>query len=170
MKAARSRFPIVISRSSASSMAVAMAKQSNIDVVTYVRGGRFNYFDHGARTIRIRELIEAISPISSVNCIALIRFNTDCWSAVSMDVFRTPRKIESLSSLLSSLEPHGPACSLAGATAGLTSRHQERACWSPQWHDSAVPARCQSYRRIGRSVRLTGHHRRSNIAPSIIQV
>lgn len=47
-KAARSHFPIVISRSSASAMAVAMAKQSGIDVVTYVRGGRFNYFPHGA--------------------------------------------------------------------------------------------------------------------------
>ncbi len=47
VKAARSRFPIVISRSSASSMAIAMAKQSNVDVVTYVRSGRFDYFDHG---------------------------------------------------------------------------------------------------------------------------
>lgn len=47
VKASRSRFPIVISRSSASAMAVGMAKQSHIDVVTYVRGGRFNYFDHG---------------------------------------------------------------------------------------------------------------------------
>lgn len=47
-KAARSRFPVVISRSSASAMAVAMAKQSGIDVITYVRGGRFNYFPHGA--------------------------------------------------------------------------------------------------------------------------
>jgi FdhD protein len=46
-KAARSHFPIVISRSSASAMAVGMAKQSGIDVVTYVRGGRFNYFPHG---------------------------------------------------------------------------------------------------------------------------
>jgi FdhD protein len=47
-KAARSNFPIVISRSSASAMAVAMAKQSRIDVITYVRAGRFNYFPHGA--------------------------------------------------------------------------------------------------------------------------
>ena len=47
IKAARSYFPIVISRSSASSMAVAMAKQSEIDVITYVRAGRFNYFPHG---------------------------------------------------------------------------------------------------------------------------
>jgi FdhD protein len=47
-KAARSGFPIVISRSSASAMAVAMAKQSGIDVVTYVRAKRFNYFCHGA--------------------------------------------------------------------------------------------------------------------------
>lgn len=47
VKAARSYFPIVISRSSASAMAVAMAKQSGIDVITYVRGGRFNYFPYG---------------------------------------------------------------------------------------------------------------------------
>jgi len=47
VKAARSCFPIVISRSSASAMAVAMAKQSGIDVITYVRAGRFNYFPHG---------------------------------------------------------------------------------------------------------------------------
>jgi FdhD protein len=47
IKAARSYFPIVISRSSASAMAVAMAKQSKIDVITYVRAGRFNYFPHG---------------------------------------------------------------------------------------------------------------------------
>lgn len=46
-KAARSNFPIVISRSSASAMAVAMGEQSGIDVITYVRGGRFNYFSHG---------------------------------------------------------------------------------------------------------------------------
>ena len=47
VKAARSCFPIVISRSSASALAVAMAKQSQIDVITYVRAGRFNYFPHG---------------------------------------------------------------------------------------------------------------------------
>jgi len=47
-KAARSNFPMVVSRSSASAMAVAMAQQQGIDVVTYVRGGRFNYFPHGA--------------------------------------------------------------------------------------------------------------------------
>jgi FdhD protein len=46
-KAARSHFPVVISRSSASALAVAMAAQSGIDVITYVRGGRFNYFPHG---------------------------------------------------------------------------------------------------------------------------
>jgi len=46
-KAARSRFPIVISRSSASALAVSIARQSHIDVVTYVRSGRFNYFPHG---------------------------------------------------------------------------------------------------------------------------
>jgi FdhD protein len=47
-KAARSRFPAVISRSSASALAVNMARQVGIDVITYVRGGRFNYFAHGA--------------------------------------------------------------------------------------------------------------------------
>lgn len=47
-KAARSHFPIVISRSSASAMAVGMARVSGVDVVTYVRGGRFNYFSFGA--------------------------------------------------------------------------------------------------------------------------
>lgn len=47
-KAARSRFPIVISRSSASALAVGMAHQQGIDIITYVRGGRFNYFSHGA--------------------------------------------------------------------------------------------------------------------------
>ncbi len=47
IKAARSNFPIVISRSSASSIAIATAKQQQIDVATYVRAGRFNYFSHG---------------------------------------------------------------------------------------------------------------------------
>lgn len=47
-KTARGGFPIVISRSSASATAVAMARQAGVDVVTYVRGGRFNYFPHGA--------------------------------------------------------------------------------------------------------------------------
>ncbi len=47
IKAARSNFPIIISRSSASSTAIAMAKQQQIDVATYVRAGRFNYFAHG---------------------------------------------------------------------------------------------------------------------------
>lgn len=47
IKASRSAFPIVISRSSASSMAVAMAQQANIDIITYVRAGRFNYFSNG---------------------------------------------------------------------------------------------------------------------------
>ncbi len=47
IKAARSNFPMVISRSSASSVAVAMAKQETIDIATYVRAGRFNYFSHG---------------------------------------------------------------------------------------------------------------------------
>ena len=48
IKAARSNFPVIISRSSASSVAIATAKQQQIDVATYVRGGRFNYFSHGA--------------------------------------------------------------------------------------------------------------------------
>jgi FdhD protein len=47
VKAARSRFPVIVSRSSASALAVFMAEQSGIDVVTYVRAGRFNYFSHG---------------------------------------------------------------------------------------------------------------------------
>ncbi|MEW6352317.1 MAG: formate dehydrogenase accessory sulfurtransferase FdhD [Thermodesulfobacteriota bacterium] len=46
-KAGRSKFPIVVSRSSASSMAVAMAENVRVDVVTYVRGNRFNYFSFG---------------------------------------------------------------------------------------------------------------------------
>lgn len=46
-KTARGGFPVVISRSSASGLAVAMAKELGIDVVTYVRGGRFNFFGHG---------------------------------------------------------------------------------------------------------------------------
>ncbi len=46
-KASRSSFPVIVSRSSASSMAVMMAQQSGIDVITYVRGGRFNYFASG---------------------------------------------------------------------------------------------------------------------------
>jgi len=53
IKAARSNFSMIISRSSASSVAIAMAKQQQIDVVTYVRSTRFNYFSHGAA-----ELIE----------------------------------------------------------------------------------------------------------------
>jgi len=47
-KTARGGFPIVISRSSASAMAVIMARQFGVDVITYVRAGRFNYFSHGA--------------------------------------------------------------------------------------------------------------------------
>lgn len=52
IKAARGRFPIIVSRSSASSMAVAMAQRDGIDVVTYVRAGRFNYFSHGGVLLR----------------------------------------------------------------------------------------------------------------------
>jgi FdhD protein len=47
-KTARGGFPVIISRSSASALAVSMAGQSRIDVITYVRAGRFNYFSHGA--------------------------------------------------------------------------------------------------------------------------
>jgi FdhD protein len=47
-KAARGGFPLIVSRSSASALAVKMAKQSGIDVVTYVRAKRFDYFPHGA--------------------------------------------------------------------------------------------------------------------------
>jgi FdhD protein len=50
-KTARGGFPIVISRSSASAMAVTMARQFGIDVITYVRAGRFNYFSHGATVL-----------------------------------------------------------------------------------------------------------------------
>ncbi len=48
IKTSRGAFPIVISRSSASSVAIATAKQQQIDVATYVRAGRFNYFPHSA--------------------------------------------------------------------------------------------------------------------------
>jgi FdhD protein len=48
IKAARSGFPMIISRSSASALAVNMAVNSKIDVITYVRAGRFNYFGNGA--------------------------------------------------------------------------------------------------------------------------
>jgi FdhD protein len=47
VKASRSGFPIVVSRSSASSLALHLARQSSIDLVTYVRAGKFNYFGHG---------------------------------------------------------------------------------------------------------------------------
>jgi len=47
-KTARGGFSLIISRSSASAMAVSMAKQAGIDVITYVRAGRFNHFAHGA--------------------------------------------------------------------------------------------------------------------------
>lgn len=48
IKASRGGFPLIISRSSASALAMKMARQSGIDVVTYVRARRFNYFSHGA--------------------------------------------------------------------------------------------------------------------------
>jgi FdhD protein len=43
-KASRGGFPIIISRSSASSLALQIAAQCAVDIVSYVRGGRFNYF------------------------------------------------------------------------------------------------------------------------------
>lgn len=46
-KASRAGFPIVISRSSASSMALHLASQCSIDVVSYVRPRTFNYFSYG---------------------------------------------------------------------------------------------------------------------------
>jgi FdhD protein len=47
VKTARSGFPVVISRSSASALAINSAKRSSIDVITYVKGRKFNYFNHG---------------------------------------------------------------------------------------------------------------------------
>ena len=58
IKASRSSFPLIVSRSSASSMAVHMAQQSNIDVITYVRAGRFNYFSSGGV-----ELVNDMEPV-----------------------------------------------------------------------------------------------------------
>lgn len=46
-KASRGGFPIVISRSSVSALAAQLARQCSIDVVSYARGGRFNYLAHG---------------------------------------------------------------------------------------------------------------------------
>lgn len=50
-KASRFRFPIIVSRSSASSTAINMASRAHLDVVTYARAGRFNLFNHGATQI-----------------------------------------------------------------------------------------------------------------------
>jgi FdhD protein len=46
-KVSRGGFPIIISRSSASATAVQIAAQCSVDVATYARGGRFNYFSNG---------------------------------------------------------------------------------------------------------------------------
>jgi FdhD protein len=46
-KASRGGFPIIISRSSASAMAIQVAAQCSLDVATYARGGKFNYFSSG---------------------------------------------------------------------------------------------------------------------------
>jgi FdhD protein len=51
IKAARSRFPLVVSRSSVSALALQIARQARIDVASYVRGGRFNYFAHGGARV-----------------------------------------------------------------------------------------------------------------------
>lgn len=50
-KAVRAKFPIIVSRSSASSTALNMARQANLDLVTYARADRFNFFGHGATEI-----------------------------------------------------------------------------------------------------------------------
>lgn len=50
-KAVRAGFPILVSRSSASATAVSMAMQSGLDIVTYARAGRFNFFNHGSTRI-----------------------------------------------------------------------------------------------------------------------
>ena len=50
-KAARSKFPILVSRSSASSTAVNIARLVNMDIVTYARAGKFNLFGHGGVNI-----------------------------------------------------------------------------------------------------------------------
>lgn len=47
IKATRSRFPLIVSRSSASALALQIARQAAVDVISYVRGGRFNYFGYG---------------------------------------------------------------------------------------------------------------------------
>ncbi len=57
-KAVRSGFPIIVSRSSASATAVSMAMQAGLDVVTYARAGRFNFFSHGATQITPRTTSE----------------------------------------------------------------------------------------------------------------
>lgn len=46
-KASRGGFPIIASRSSASAMAIRIAGQCSIDIATYVRSSRFNYFSNG---------------------------------------------------------------------------------------------------------------------------
>ena len=46
-KTSRAGFPIVISLSSVSSMALLLASQSSVDVVSYVRARSFNYFSYG---------------------------------------------------------------------------------------------------------------------------
>lgn len=50
-KGARFKFPIIVSRSSASSTAVNMARQVNVDIVTYARAGKYNYFNHGGTNL-----------------------------------------------------------------------------------------------------------------------
>jgi FdhD protein len=50
-KASRGGFHIIVSRSSASSLALQLAAQCAIDVASYARAGRFNYFHNGGATI-----------------------------------------------------------------------------------------------------------------------
>jgi FdhD protein len=54
-KASRGGFPLVVSRSSASAMALHLARQYSIDVATYVRAGRFNYFANGGAELVVEE-------------------------------------------------------------------------------------------------------------------
>ncbi|MFZ5864920.1 MAG: formate dehydrogenase accessory sulfurtransferase FdhD [Thermodesulfobacteriota bacterium] len=60
-KASHGGFPLVISRSSASAMALHLARQFSIDVATYVRAGRFNYFANGGAELVVEEDLGTVS-------------------------------------------------------------------------------------------------------------
>ncbi len=60
-KASRANFSVVVSKSSASSMAVALAKQVSIDIVSYVKGNRFNYFPFGGTEL-LNDVHDADAP------------------------------------------------------------------------------------------------------------